>query len=413
MLLAPFGLIWAAASQVLAAATLLPIVLFLEDVYGGMNWRRIARLLLPAFAAAAAMAAIVHATGTMAVSVHSPVWATLAIQVVFGAAIYSLLTYGLYPSLRTAVRHQLRRIDVSPSARLTTTMDAYVVVATKGRPAAVAGLLDAIGRQTHRPRRIVIVGASAADVEGLSEHALVASDVAEILVTGRPGLTIQRNAGIARLSLAEDEERAFVTFFDDDFRPAADWLERAGAAFAQRRPHRRDHRQCALLMASTEPGCQRRKRTATSAASSRRSPIGLAAPIHVTCSSLYGCNMSFAGRVVRSCRFDEELPLYAWQEDRDYAGQARAFGRTIYLPACCGVHLGMKAGRTSGVRFGYSQIANPIYLVRKGTMDISDREPVLDARLGSEFGAQPHAHTARRLSRSARRERTRGPRSPS
>src|SRR6266702_4434472 len=33
-----------------------------------------------------------------------------------------------------------------------------------------------------------------------------------------------------------------------------------------------------------------------------------------------------------------------------------------------GVHLGIKYGRTSGVRFGYSQIANPIYLIRKGTM---------------------------------------------
>jgi hypothetical protein len=33
-----------------------------------------------------------------------------------------------------------------------------------------------------------------------------------------------------------------------------------------------------------------------------------------------------------------------------------------------GVHLGIKLGRTSGVRFGYSQIANPIYLIRKGSM---------------------------------------------
>lgn len=33
-----------------------------------------------------------------------------------------------------------------------------------------------------------------------------------------------------------------------------------------------------------------------------------------------------------------------------------------------GVHLGVKSGRTSGTRLGYSQIANPIYLVAKGTM---------------------------------------------
>jgi hypothetical protein len=33
-----------------------------------------------------------------------------------------------------------------------------------------------------------------------------------------------------------------------------------------------------------------------------------------------------------------------------------------------GVHLGVKTGRTSGVRLGYSQIVNPIYLSKKGTM---------------------------------------------
>ena len=35
-----------------------------------------------------------------------------------------------------------------------------------------------------------------------------------------------------------------------------------------------------------------------------------------------------------------------------------------------GIHLGTKHGRTSGVRFGYSQIVNPIYLVNKGTMSL-------------------------------------------
>jgi hypothetical protein len=35
-----------------------------------------------------------------------------------------------------------------------------------------------------------------------------------------------------------------------------------------------------------------------------------------------------------------------------------------------GVHLGAKRGRTSGLRFGYSQIANPWYLARKRTLRI-------------------------------------------
>jgi hypothetical protein len=31
------------------------------------------------------------------------------------------------------------------------------------------------------------------------------------------------------------------------------------------------------------------------------------------------------------------------------------------------VHLGAKLGRQKGLRLGYSQIANPVYLARKGT----------------------------------------------
>jgi hypothetical protein len=84
--------------------------------------------------------------------------------------------------------------------------------------------------------------------------------------------------------------------------------------------------------------------------------------------SLYGCNMAFAASVCRTLRFDESLPLYGWQEDCDYTGQARRKGRTIIMPECRGVHLGVKAGRQSGVKFGYSQIANPIHIARRRNM---------------------------------------------
>ena len=47
---------------------------------------------------------------------------------------------------------------------------------------------------------------------------------------------------------------------------------------------------------------------------------------------------------------------------------ANKLGRVIYFPGCRGVHLGVRSGRSSGVRLGYSQIANPVYLMKKGTM---------------------------------------------
>jgi hypothetical protein len=62
------------------------------------------------------------------------------------------------------------------------------------------------------------------------------------------------------------------------------------------------------------------------------------------------------------------LPLYGWQEDIDFSRQFLRRGRLVRSGEIVGVHRGVKEGRTSGVRFGYSQVINPIYLRRKGTM---------------------------------------------
>ena len=67
-------------------------------------------------------------------------------------------------------------------------------------------------------------------------------------------------------------------------------------------------------------------------------------------------------------RFDENLPLYGWAEDVDFCRQLATYGRIVENARTTGVHLGSNSGRTSGVCFGYSQIANPLYLWRKGTL---------------------------------------------
>ena len=72
----------------------------------------------------------------------------------------------------------------------------------------------------------------------------------------------------------------------------------------------------------------------------------------------------------RGCWFDEGLPLYAWAEDVDFSRQAARHGRVLKADSLTGVHLAAKHGRVSGVRFGYSQIANQVYLARKGTITV-------------------------------------------
>ena len=85
--------------------------------------------------------------------------------------------------------------------------------------------------------------------------------------------------------------------------------------------------------------------------------------------SPYGCNMAFRCTAIQGIRFDERLVLYGWLEDRDFgAAVAKAGGRMIKLGVAFGVHLGVKRGRVSGIKVGYSQVMNPVYMHRKSTM---------------------------------------------
>ena len=68
--------------------------------------------------------------------------------------------------------------------------------------------------------------------------------------------------------------------------------------------------------------------------------------------------------------FDDDFlphPDYLAAVER-HKGAARLapFGTVVRLGAAVGVHLGVKLGRGSGLRLGYSQVANPLYLAAKG-----------------------------------------------
>ena len=83
----------------------------------------------------------------------------------------------------------------------------------------------------------------------------------------------------------------------------------------------------------------------------------------------YGRNMAIRHDVAlaHGIRFDERLLRYAWSEDKDFTHRLGRHGRMVNLRGAGGVHLGVKQGRTSGHRLGYSQVANPICSFRKGS----------------------------------------------
>jgi GT2 family glycosyltransferase len=233
-----------------------------------------------------------------------------------------------------------------------------VIIATKGRPLVLKSLLDTLALQTVQPDIIAISACEASDVP--DGH--LARNVEVIL--GAPGLPAQRNRALASVRGKYD----FIVFFDDDFVPSRYWIEHCRT----------------LLMTHPDVVCVTGQvlkdgvksggfewscgQSIVSKADLARSPTNLRCCEIRDDQSPYGCNMAFRAKSIEHLAFDERLVLYGWLEDRDFGFRAAAQGKLIWTDAMWGVHLGTSGGRGSGLRFGYSQVVNPWYLMTKGSM---------------------------------------------
>jgi GT2 family glycosyltransferase len=253
------------------------------------------------------------------------------------------------------------------------TLRSYVIIVTKGRPREVLRLIENLQSQTTKPAVSVVVGTEYADIAEIEAHPFIKNGNGITVISDRIGITGQRNFGMETLEqrgyFASDNGRFFCVFFDDDFRMDECWIEQATQRFEKGDI-------VGLTGKVLADGVKKGGINEKDADSYIRQEIPseshwASGTFEREIQCAYGCNMAFLDSVVRKVRFDEELPLYGWQEDRDYTGMARKYGKVIYTPKCVGVHLGVKSARVSGVIFGYAQIANPLYLMKKGTMSFS------------------------------------------
>ncbi len=234
-----------------------------------------------------------------------------------------------------------------------------IAIASVGRPAILAATLARLARQTRAPDRLLVVAAEPSDLPCDLRSAGLAAP-AEAMFAPR-GLTSQRNAALDRLRARTD----ILVFLDDDFVPACDFLAGVERLFAE-------HAEivCAsghlIADGAMGPGYDFADADRMVAAYEH---TPRPAPALADDTGAYGCNMALRLAAAPDARFDENLPLYAWLEDTDYTAHFARAGRVVRANAFAGVHLGVKSGRTPGVRLGYSQIANPLYLVGKGTLD--------------------------------------------
>jgi GT2 family glycosyltransferase len=79
----------------------------------------------------------------------------------------------------------------------------------------------------------------------------------------------------------------------------------------------------------------------------------------------YGASMAVRGTILGRVWFDENLPLYSFLEDYDFALSCRAFGRCVLVRSAKYVHLETSSGRVSNTRRGYSEVVNAFYIARK------------------------------------------------
>ncbi len=233
-------------------------------------------------------------------------------------------------------------------------MRVFVVVATVGRAELTTQTVARLAQQTRRPDQVLVVGASPEDVAGVDGAGLPVR-----VELARKGSCSQRNHA---LDVAEDD-CDLIAIFDDDFVPALDFLEQAEAFFAAR-PDVVGVNGRLIADGARGPGI--------SLAEACRMAEGQAAPPSSAedhpLDALYGCNMVLRASAIQGLRFDENLPLYGWQEDIDFTYQLKARGKLLRVPTLVGVHMGIKSGRTPGKKLGYSQIANPLYLLKKKTI---------------------------------------------
>ncbi len=237
-----------------------------------------------------------------------------------------------------------------------------VGIATRGRAAILAETLAELDRQ-HRPAdRILVSFAAPEDVAGIA-----ARFPSVEFLSGASGLPAQRNRILDAIGDCDA-----VAFFDDDFLAAPEWLAVLEAVL-RARPDCAVATGVVLADGAKGPGI---------AVDAARAILARAPPLPDSLEAspafnAYGCNMALRLAPMRAhaIRFDEALPLYAWYEDIDLSRRLLPHGAILRLHAARGVHLGTKKGRVPGVRLGYSQVANPLYLARKGSFPWSHAIP--------------------------------------
>jgi GT2 family glycosyltransferase len=263
-------------------------------------------------------------------------------------------------------------------------MKLAVIIPTVGRAECVCSTLGWLARQTRRPDKVIVIGARTEDIEGVVD----ACDLDVQAELWHIGSSAQRNRGLALIAGQAD----IVLFLDDDFIPQHNYIAELERIFEA-------HTDIVGVTGRLiDDGVHGTGISFERAQEILARDVPPSPPTLLHRKGLYGCNMALRADAIANVRFDERLVLYGWQEDIDFSYQIGSRGRLVHYSGIGGVHMGIKRGRTSGLRFGYSQIANPCYLLGKGTIPRNRAYKIMWRNVASNLARsiRPEGHVDRR-----------------
>ncbi len=268
-----------------------------------------------------------------------------------------------------------------------------VVIATKGRSECVPRIISVLESQTSKPDTVIFSVTETEDLPSGTEKLYNGTSLNILSVCGPSGSCVQRNTGIDMIIDSTD----IIIFIDDDFVLSPGWIENSLITFKS------DSRVVGVSGILLKDGAVSGPLTWDNAFSiiSSHTEECDSYPLTSPIDGNYGCGMAFRCSAIQDLRFDERLVLYGWLEDSDFSRRLARSGTLVRCRKMFGVHLGIQKGRVSGKRFGYSQIVNPFYLMRKGVLGYKETLKNIVKSLGANavksFRPEPHVDRIGRL----------------
>lgn len=234
-------------------------------------------------------------------------------------------------------------------------MKIAVIICTIHRPAVLHQTVLSIQRQLLQPVQVLVSAPGAEHV--LDEtRAIPAVEV----LSAPAGSATQRNEALRHFRQDID----LIAFLDDDIELSQHYFEEMARLFTERPEI---VIASGFLLHDGGRGGRIEQPNALALCRTYDEEYRSAQPLawHAVDSG-YGCNMLVRASQLNGCRFDENLPLYAWLEDRDFSHRCtQGKHPPVELKNAVAVHLGWRSGRVSGKRLGFSTVVNPVYLMRR------------------------------------------------